>query len=254
MRCQSAEVEVFGASEPSTGSRVLRLKLPTRDVHAAVKFNALPMGRNRAIVVSQVAAGSESAAAGLRPGMQLLALSDPIQPDITWSLSDSASLRYIRDAVRMRRADYMLLEVTVEPVIQAGNYEVTDAPDAEKESGSDQEIQSDGFDRENYDLLSAIANSIEATPEEGSESQRRPGTIGERLQQKYDESSATPGMTALERRMARRKKYMAQVSERNDSPFFAWLLAAFVLPALCILAVAASTGYLDSLSRGWTRF
>lgn len=247
VRCQSAD-----ASQTTAQSRILRLELPTCDIQTCVKFDSFPIGGNRAIVVSQVAPGSESAAVGLRPGMQLLALSDPIQPDLTWSLSGSASLRYVRDAVRMRRADYILLEVTREPVAQ-GNYDATDAQDSNTDSNSDQNERYNGSNTDNYDFLSAIASSIESD-EEGLESQRRSRTIGERLQKQYEESSIKPATTALERRISRRKDYMTQVTKRNDVPFFAWLLAAFLLPALCILAVAASSGYLEALSQQWSHF
>ena len=40
-------------------------------------------------------------------------------------------------------------------------------------------------------------------------------------------------------------------SSRNDGPFLAVALAAFVLPAAVILGIAASTGYLDKLAGGY---
>jgi hypothetical protein len=38
-----------------------------------------------------------------------------------------------------------------------------------------------------------------------------------------------------------------QVGKRDDTPFFLAALAAVILPAVAILAVAYSTGYLDQL-------
>jgi hypothetical protein len=49
-------------------------------------------------------------------------------------------------------------------------------------------------------------------------------------------------------RIAARKGYLQVVGQRNDGPFLAAMLAAFILPAVIILAVAFGTGYIDSLA------
>lgn len=55
-------------------------------------------------------------------------------------------------------------------------------------------------------------------------------------------------------RVQKRRDYMERESGRNDGPFFALLFSFFVLPAAVILAIAFSSGYLDTLAQGYKRF
>lgn len=64
------------------------LELPTDDFQQAVTLTALKRKRGgTAIIVQEVEAGSASAAAGVRPGQQLLGLSDTLRSGEVWELN-----------------------------------------------------------------------------------------------------------------------------------------------------------------------
>jgi len=69
------------------------VELPTADVNAAVQLMGVRQGRGAGILVSAVEPGSAAAAAGVRPGQQLLAVSDPVRRTEMWELNPQASLR-----------------------------------------------------------------------------------------------------------------------------------------------------------------
>ena len=92
------------------------MELPTADVQAAVKLSALRQGRGIAIVVQAVEPGSAAAAAGVRPGQQLLSVSDPVRREEHWALNGQSSLRYVRQAIAMRVADTIDLTLSPEPL------------------------------------------------------------------------------------------------------------------------------------------
>ena len=148
----------------------------------------------------------------------------------------------------MRRSQFIKLELSSavvsdwEEFDDSATSESSDVPDNE----GDQEV----------DFLTAVAaeaaasmGSVSDSMDGSSSSITTPGSIGERLARK--QRTADKGMTDLEKRKARRKEYFDQTTERNDAPFFAGLLAAFILPPLAILIYASSSGYLDSLASGW---
>ncbi|KAL4458877.1 hypothetical protein ABPG75_013742 [Micractinium tetrahymenae] len=92
------------------------VELPTADVQCSVQLMSVLKGRGAAIVVSGVEPGSAAAAAGVRTGQQLLAVSDPIRRTEMWELNAQASLRYTRQAIRMRVADSIVLRLTAQPI------------------------------------------------------------------------------------------------------------------------------------------
>ena len=57
-------------------------------------------------------------------------------------------------------------------------------------------------------------------------------------------------LTPLERRIKKRQERFEIEDNRDDSKFLGYVAIAFVVPSALILAVAASTGYLDKLARG----
>lgn len=237
--CLSAQRSVLDVSEVATP---LSIELSTQDVQNSIQFDTIPLngGKTRAIVISSVRPDSASAAAGIRPGMRLLQLSDPIQPNQVWSLNDQASLRYVKDAVRMQRAGTIYL--TVQSLEGPG----IDVPRA---AGALQEPTSGGDGYESTDVLDALVGGVAEESRETRESAgtKSSRTIGDRLERQV----STP--TALQRRIARRKEYMSKVNERNDAPLFLGLVSLFVLPALIILAVVSMNGYLDYLNQTWSR-
>lgn len=71
----------LGDAPPGTTGNKLALELPTADLQRSVQFTALrrPSPRGTAILVASVEPGSASAAAGVKPGLELLGLSDPVR-------------------------------------------------------------------------------------------------------------------------------------------------------------------------------
>lgn len=80
------------------------MSLPTQDAQEALRFDVYPEGRGQAVRVSQVAAGSEAEAAGVQVGQKLRAISDPVRQGEMWTLGDAPSVRFVRDALRLRRS------------------------------------------------------------------------------------------------------------------------------------------------------
>lgn len=72
-----------------------------------------------------------------------------------------------------------------------------------------------------------------------------PRTIGEQLEEQL--KSESKGVSDVQKRMQRRRDYMAEVSQRNDSNLAVILFSAFLLPAITILTIAYFSGYLDTL-------
>lgn len=81
-----------------------------------MQMELFPDGRGQAVIIVGIVPGSAAEAAGLRPGHKVLAVSDPNRNEM-WQLRDRPSLRFVRDAIRMKQGP------TVELVVQvsAGN-------------------------------------------------------------------------------------------------------------------------------------
>lgn len=65
--------------------------------------------------------------------------------------------------------------------------------------------------------------------------------LGKKVPMEYDD------LTVSQKRNIRRQKYLDQVSQRNDAPFFATIALFVILPPAVILGVAVATGYIDLL-------
>jgi hypothetical protein len=196
----------------------LSVELPTRDAQASLRLVAAPAARGRAILVAGVAEGSAAEAAGVRPGMRLLKISDPVRLNELWHLGERSSLKYVQDAVRLRRGGTIVLVLA--PPAEGG---AAAAPAAAGPSGRD------------------AAPPPPAAPAGGQ-------TIGERAAALYREQQAAPDAARERRRLADER--MEAQAGRNDAPLFAGLAALFLFPALAILAAAQASGYLDALAAG----
>ncbi len=256
-RCRASYPHRFqaaGSSGESTSDR-FQVEISTNEAQTALKFSAIRVGGGKAIVVAAVAAGSEAAEAGIQVGQQLFSLSDPIRPAETWALNDRSSLRYINDAVRMRRAPYILFELSTTPLKEwVEETQGSGFPSALNSYSSASDTDEPIIPPvDEPDLLSAVAaealSSSSSLDSVDLPISAAPGSIGERLQRNYKKSNS--GMTDLEKRQSKRKEYFAQTGKRNDTTFFLGVLAAFLLPAVIILGIASSSGYLDALESGW---
>jgi hypothetical protein len=126
-RAAAADDSSAAAGAAASTSEPLRVTLRTAEARATLRFDesrspAAP--RAVRIIVSAVAPGSEAAEAGVRAGDRLLALSDPVRASAMWDLNDKASLRFVRDALRLRVAS----DVTL--LLQPGGGEAETAAEA----------------------------------------------------------------------------------------------------------------------------
>ncbi|KAI8467794.1 MAG: hypothetical protein J3K34DRAFT_429268 [Monoraphidium minutum] len=205
----------------------LRVELDTAEARRSLRFDVAPMGFGQAIVTVDVAAGSEAEEAGVRAGLRLTAISDPIRRNEVWKLQDRPSLKNIRELLRMRSADTITLEFVPWDGPMPGPARGDSMPTSSAASSTASSVPSP---------LASIDGGL-------------PGeSIGDRLARQYrDTAAAGRSPTAVEQRMAKRRERMELDAERDDRPFLAGIAALFVLPPLIILLVAQSSGYLDSL-------
>ncbi|GBG00131.1 hypothetical protein Rsub_12742 [Raphidocelis subcapitata] len=189
------------------------------------------MGQGQAIICVEVASGSEADEAGVRRGMRLTAISDPIRRNEVWRLQDRPSLKNIRELFKMRSADTIDLEFTewngpVPGAAQGGAMSMASAASSTDGSAAPSAV-------------SSLDGDAGALPGE---------SIGDRLQRQYAAAAvAGRSQTAVEKRQQRRREAMAISDARDDRPLLLGLFAMFALPPLVILGVAQATGYLDAL-------
>lgn len=258
-----------------------RLELSTEQVQSGIEFSKVSCGRGTAVVIQSVQPGPLSEA-GLVVGQRLVGISDPIQADQVWPLRENASLRYVRDAIRMRRADTVTLLVSsgsqiheesadraftkTKSIINGTGQENLLSPSPSstarfqafsKEQGGRQQIDRQGAAGSEGDIGSdseqGFLDVLVASFDEGDAVQRGPGNSSmddaPTLRTRVEELSADQEreINAYRRRVKKRKEYLNEVSQRNDSKFFLWLAVAFLGPAFIGLVVAYTSGYLDLL-------
>ncbi|WIA34474.1 hypothetical protein OEZ86_012805 [Tetradesmus obliquus] len=242
LRAKSSQSEPQAAVDAA----VLSVDIPTAEARSCLRFQAVPSGTGQAIVVSAVAEGSSPEEAGVRRGMKLVGISDPIREYEVWDLQDRPSLRYVRDVLRMRSSNSITLRfLEVAELLQA-----LEAADGTLSLTTNNSRSSSNDGSSTPISGSSPLSSIDSINSLASISDSDGSTIAERLQQQYEQAqqgSSSKPLTGVEQREQRRQSYMEQVGQRNDSGFLAVLAASFLLPALVILAVAYSTGYLDSM-------
>jgi hypothetical protein len=199
------------APPPQTQQRTLTLR--TKEARRSLRFCEARVGRNKVVLIEAVATGSEAFAAGARPGDKVVAMSDPVRDAVMWTLSaNDASLRFIKDALRLRVSDDITL--------------VLEAIDgAEEAVAAQREI----------DMQRALADlqrkgSEEVDNDEETEAQSPPPWGG------------LP--TVSQRRNEKRQKRLDEVEKRNDTQFFSALIIGVLATPVIILAVAYTNGWL----------
>lgn len=248
-----------------------RLELPTEDVQANVRLMGVRQGRGAAIVIAAVEPGSAAAAAGVRPGQQLLAVSDPIRRGEFWQINGQSSLRYVCQAISMRVAETITLQLTAQPIREwrraveasraaqrAAAAALTPQPQAPAGQPQDDDLLSnivrasidssmgslDSFDSGDASSSSAAASGDSSEAGPGLTAAGRAAaaklTVAEKLEQRYIEGQAAADALAaqesdLERRKRRRKEYFEQV-RGAASPGLGWLspVQAFYIVGVCV--------------------
>lgn len=154
--------------------------------------------------------------AGVRRGMRLTAISDPIRRNEVWKLQDRPSLKNIRELLRMRSADTITLEFVPWDGPLPGGVDGDSIPTSSAGSA-----------------MGSALSSVDGSSLSSGES------IGDRLARQYREAAATGrSPTAVQQRQQRRRERMELDARRDDRPFLLGVLALFVLPPLVILVVS----------------
>ena len=82
----------------------------TEEARKCLKFDALIVGDNeRAIYVQAVARESSLESVGVVPGMRLRALSDPVEKNSLWTVSNTERLAFVKDAIRSTKQEEITL-------------------------------------------------------------------------------------------------------------------------------------------------
>ena len=113
-----------------------RLELPTRDVRSAVKLEAGLSGRDQVVLIASVEEGSEAWRAGVRPGQRLAGISDPNISGQVWELGGNSSFRFVKDAMRMRMASTITLDIDADIASTTAGQSAEPAPSSASASSA----------------------------------------------------------------------------------------------------------------------
>ena len=179
--------------------------------------------------------GSEAETAGVEPGAILIALSDPIRNAEMTTLAESPSLRFVTDAVRLRRGTTITLVLRTAVVGATSEARVGSVAPAGSEPVS----------------ATTIRDSLQAAWEQ-SERSKLPTAVDRRVGSTHHAHTHGRPETSVAaafnrgRRIQKREAYMAEVSKRNDAPLFVKTALIVFLPPAAILAFAATQGWLEA--------
>jgi len=106
-RVRSTALDV---DSPSRDKNLISIRIATEDARKWLKFDALIVGDNdRAIYVAAVARDCELEQSGVVPGMRLRAISNPVDKDSLWMVSNTERLAFVRDAIRSTKQEEITL-------------------------------------------------------------------------------------------------------------------------------------------------
>ena len=235
-----------GISDAVQTQETILLDLPTRDVREYVSFGSVMNRNGKSVVVTACDPRSVSYERGVVPGMRLVGISDPMR-DTIWELTDTASLRYVKDTIKMRHSDSICL-IFVPATLSGKVHE-----DVSGMSGLGKQVSSSNSGgKANSDTFPPVDPEMEANaPKFYSEDASTSGDSMrsyERLLKSENALMNSNAAARMKKRMSLRKNYMQQASERNDTSFFFAVSITLVLPSVVILSVAYFSGYLDALA------
>lgn len=222
------------ANPPS--STIVRIELETAVAKKCLLIEALLFEKRQRITITGVRQQSPAWEAGVRPGDELVGISDP-NLDTVWEFDEMTSVRFVKDALRMRIPDTVTLLIDRRP------------PSPGNTAGVLMEhLTSQGTakpsDEEEPKFLDAVLSSVEL---DDSDSETLPSdNVTSELERQYRQMQTEK--TRSTERIQARKAALSTVSERNDAPFFLTIVAVFLGPPFLILIWAFSSGYLDRLS------
>jgi len=193
-----------------------RLGLPPDEATKSLRFTEVRDGKDIRVVVSAVAEGSAAQKSGVRPGQRLLTVSDPINMGEDLEIVPGTKVKKIYDTIQLSRA--------TEVSFQFSQSSVEDDPDFDM-AKAQQGIN-----------LPQTSGSSQGSNVSATQSARPQGGKSE-IEQKYA------------KRMEMRDEYMNK-EPTADKPLFAGIFALLLVPALIILAIAFTSGYMDTISNG----
>ncbi|GAB4817865.1 hypothetical protein N2152v2_004911 [Parachlorella kessleri] len=200
-------------------------EVPTEDFQRSVELAPLSRPREGTVIlVLDVAPGSASEAAGIRPGQQLLELSDPLRGGETWELNGLASIKYVRQAVGARARETINVSVTPEPVPEWEEAVAAARGHGNGASGSE------------------VGQELSASEK---------AEVHSRLQSLQDAAVQQKKAVRQKKLDARNAYYEEGSSTSSKAPFMIGFGLFLGLP-LVILAIAYSSGFFDSLGVGRT--
>ncbi|PSC72910.1 seed maturation family [Micractinium conductrix] len=202
---------------PPGAAKRLSLELPTEDFQRSVELTALRRRRGgTAILIAEVAPGSATEAAGVRPGQQLLALSDSLRQGEIWEFNSLASLKYTKQMIDGRAGPTIQVRLTPDPV------EEWQAAEARARTALGADVAAPALAaavRAELEQLSSAANAAK--------------------QARRDEK--------LEQRSAYEQDNLGR--DNNSNGFFFAALALFIGLPLALVAGAVATGYITPVGR-----
>ncbi|KAG2435849.1 hypothetical protein HXX76_007044 [Chlamydomonas incerta] len=271
-RCEASAEP--GTATTSAPVRDGKFEITLRGIEAlqTVRLGLVPDGRGQAVVVTEVAEGSRAEELGVTRGMKMNALSDPIRYGELWDLQDRPSLRFVVDTFKMRRNQP--IDLQFEPMMKQSEMDIIFGPAGASSSSDEREPSEVYVEGQQPSPAASRSASASASPSGAASPARVPldmvpdsplgsvnsidqllgtvsdseETIADKLAAKYQEQQRMRvAVNQVQKRIDRRKEYMAIDDQRDDTGLLLGLAAAFLIPPLIILIIAFSTGYLDQI-------
>jgi len=128
----------------TTGGETFTVDVETRVARRAIQWDSIAIGdEDRAIYVSGVAFDSEAERQGVKPGMRLVAITDPVDKNEMWQMPKNVTFVRAMDAIRSTRAYDIQLTFEKEQSITREMVEYAKALSA----GDDEEEEEEDFSR-----------------------------------------------------------------------------------------------------------
>ena len=157
-----------------------RLDLNTQELRRSISLRYAQDGQDQTILLEYVAEGSEAWQAGLRAGQRLAGISDPNRNEV-WELGPMSSMRFVRDALRMRNSSTISLDVDTSIGTRAADISQQVSTSKAESSGAAEQQEGREPRRNSVDAL----NSVLGTEDEGDEAPARQESVAERLARDY---------------------------------------------------------------------
>ena len=161
------------------GEETFTVDVETRVARRAIQWDSIAIGdEDRAIYVSGVAFDSEAERQGVKPGMRLVAITDPVDKNEMWQMPKNVTFVRAMDAIRSTRAYDIQLTFEKEQSITREMVEYAKALSA----GDDEEEEEEEEEDVSRTMMASSATSTSSWREPVSSTPRinRPTSQGEK--------------------------------------------------------------------------